>query len=69
MSEPQSPRPATNFVTGRPVAILMLFIAAGRAVGFAVDGSPSQPALMAFGFEIVIAAALFATSRNLTAST
>ena len=69
MSQPSPTGSTTNFVTGRPVAILMLFIAAGRAVGFAVDGSPSQPALMAFGFEIVIAAALFATSRNLTAST
>ena len=49
------------------VAILMLFIAAGRVIGFALDGNPSQPTLMAFGFEIVIAAVLFATSRNLTA--
>ena len=50
------------------VAVLMLFIALGRLIGFAVDGNPSQPTLMAFGFEIVIAAALFATSRTLTAS-
>ena len=51
------------------VAVLMLFIAAGRLVGFAVDGNPTQPTLMAFGFEIVIAAVLFATSRKLTGST
>ena len=47
------------------VAVLMLFIAAGRLVGFAVDGNPAQPTLVAFGFEIVIAAVLFATSRRL----
>ena len=50
------------------VAVLMLFIAAGRLVGFAVDGSPAQPTLVAFGFEIVIAAVLFATSRSLAAA-
>jgi hypothetical protein len=50
------------------VAVLMLLIAAGRVIGFAVDGNPAQPALMAFGFEIVIAAVLFATSRRLTAN-
>ena len=50
------------------VAILMLFIAAGRIIGFIVDGSPTQPTLMAFGFEIVIAAVLIAASRKLTAS-
>ncbi len=50
------------------VAILMLFIAAGRVIGFIADGSPAQPTLMAFGFEIVIAAVLIAASRKLTAS-
>ena len=50
------------------VAVLMLFIAAGRLVGFAVDGNPAQPTLVAFGFEIVIAAVLFATSRSLAAA-
>ncbi len=50
------------------VAVLMLFIALGRLMGFVMDGSPAQPALVAFGFEIVIAAVLFATSRNLAAS-
>ena len=29
------------------VAVLMLFIAAGRLVGFAVDGNPAQPTLVA----------------------
>lgn len=50
------------------VAVLMLFIAAGRLVGFALDGNPSQPSLVAFGFEIVIAAVLCATSRSLAAA-
>ena len=50
------------------VAILMLFIAAGRAIGFVVDGNPTPPTLTAFGFEIVIAAVLVATSRKLTAT-
>lgn len=50
------------------VAILMLFIAAGRLIGFVIDGNPTQPTLTAFGFEIVIAAVLYATSSRLTAS-
>lgn len=49
------------------VAILMLFIAAGRVTGFVADGNPSQPTLTALGFEIVIAVVLFATGRKLTA--
>ena len=47
------------------VAILMLFIAAGRLIGFIVDGNPAQTALVAFGFEILIAGVMFATSRRL----
>lgn len=50
------------------VAVLMLFIAAGRVIGFLVDGNPAQPALVAFGFEIVIAGVLIATSRRLARS-
>ncbi len=50
------------------VAVLMLFIAAGRLIGFAVDGNPTEPTLIAFGFEIVIAGVLFATSRTLAPS-
>ena len=50
------------------VAVLMLFIAAGRLLGFVFDGNPTQPTLLAFAFEIVIAGVLIATSRKLTAS-
>ncbi len=49
------------------VAVLMLFIAAGRLLGFVFDGNPTQPTLTAFAFEIVIAGVLIATSRKLQA--
>ena len=49
------------------VAMLMLFIAAGRLIGFVIDGNPAQTTLVAFGFEIVMAAVLIATSRRLAA--
>jgi hypothetical protein len=49
------------------VAVLMLFIAAGRLIGFAVDGNPAQATLVAFGFEIVIAAVLIFTGRRMAA--
>lgn len=46
------------------VAVLMVVIACGRMVGFVVDGTPAQATLIAFGFEVVIAAVLlFAASR------
>ena len=48
-------------------AVLMLFIAAGRLLGFVFDGNPTQPTLTAFAFEIVIAGVLIATSRKLQA--
>ena len=49
------------------VAVLMIVIATGRAIGFVVDGSPSAQTLTAFGFEIAITAALVYASRRLTA--
>lgn len=49
------------------VAVLMLTIACGRLVGFVLDGSPAQPTLVAFGFEIVIATVMILTSRKLSA--
>ena len=49
------------------VAVFMLVIAAGRALGFALDGSPSSATLTAFGFELVIAAALFYSSKRIEA--
>ena len=49
------------------VAVLMLFIAGGRLIGFVLDGSPAQPTLVAFGFEIVIATVMILTSRKLSA--
>ena len=50
------------------VAVLMLCIAAGRVIGFVIDGNPAQQTLVVFGFEIVIAGVLIATSRRLAAS-
>ena len=47
------------------VAVLMLFIAAGRLIGFVVDGDPVQATLVAFGFEIVIAAVLIFAGRRM----
>lgn len=47
------------------VAVLMLFIAAGRLIGFVVDGNPVQATLVAFGFEIVIAAVLIFAGRRM----
>ena len=49
------------------VAVLMIVIAAGRLVGFVVDGAPSEATLTAFGFEIAIAAGLYYASRRLAA--
>ena len=50
------------------VAVFMLVIAAGRALGFILDGSPSSTTLTAFGFELVIAAALFYSSKRIEAT-
>jgi len=50
------------------VAVLMMFIAAGRVIGFVVDGSPAQATLVAFAFEIVIAAILIFAGRRLAAT-
>jgi len=49
------------------VAVFMLVIAAGRVVGFVLDGAPGQTTLTAFGFEIVIAVGLLYASRRLEA--
>ena len=48
------------------VAILMLCIAGGRVIGFIVDGNPAEAALVAFGFEIVIATVMILAARKLT---
>lgn len=49
------------------VAILMLLIAAGRLLGFVVDGAPVPANIQAFIAEIVIAAILLATNRIMMA--
>ena len=49
------------------VAILMGLIAAGRIVGFMIDGEPNPAAVTAFVAEIVIAAALYFSSTRLSA--
>lgn len=49
------------------VAVFMLFIAAGRVIGFAVDGNPAETTLVAFGFEILIAAVLIFAGRRMAA--
>ena len=50
------------------VAIFMLFIAAGRVIGFTIDGNPAEATVVAFGFEIVIAALLIFTGRRMAAA-
>jgi len=47
------------------VAVIMLVIATGRVIGFAVDGTPGQATLTAFIFELLIAAGLIYASRRL----
>jgi hypothetical protein len=49
------------------VAVLMVAIALGRLVGFALDGAPAQETIVAFGFEVVIAAVLLLAARKLPA--
>lgn len=49
------------------VALLMVVIACGRVVGFVVDGTPAQATLVAFGFEVVIAAVMIFAARKLPA--
>jgi uncharacterized membrane protein YphA (DoxX/SURF4 family) len=49
------------------VAVLMVAIAVGRVVGFALDGNPTPTTLAAFGFEVVIAAVLLVAARVLPA--
>ncbi|MEZ5550571.1 MAG: DUF4345 family protein [Pseudomonadales bacterium] len=49
------------------VAILMLLIAAGRLLGFVVDGAPVPANIQAFVAEIVIAAILLVTDRIMIA--
>ena len=49
------------------VAVLMALIALGRLLGFVLDGNPSQPTLIAFGFELVITCILVLASRKLPA--
>jgi len=49
------------------VAALMVVIALGRLVGFALDGAPAQETIVAFGFEVVIAAVLVLAARKLPA--
>jgi len=50
------------------VAIMMLIIASGRAIGFVLDGAPSDATLTAFGFEILIAVGLIYTNSRLRAN-
>ena len=47
------------------VALLMGLIALGRLIGFVMDGNPATATLVAFCFEIVIAAVLLLASRKL----
>jgi hypothetical protein len=47
------------------VAVLMLVIAAGRVVGFVVDGVPGEGPITAFVFELLIAAGLIYASGRL----
>jgi hypothetical protein len=49
------------------VAVLMVAIALGRLVGFALDGAPAQETIVAFGVEVVIAAVLLLAARKLPA--
>jgi len=49
------------------VVVLMVVIALGRLVGFALDGAPAQETIVAFGFEVVIAAVLLLAARKLPA--
>ena len=49
------------------VAVLMALIALGRLIGFIADGNPSQSTVIAFGFELVIAAVLVLAGRKLPA--
>ena len=49
------------------VAVLMVMIAVGRLLGFVMDGSPVQATLVAFGFEVVIAAVLLLAAKKLPA--
>ncbi len=51
------------------VAVLMVFIAAGRLIGFVIDGDPAEATVVAFGFEIVIAAVLIFAGRRMAAGT
>jgi hypothetical protein len=50
------------------VAVFMLVIAAGRALGFVLDGAPGSTTLTAFGFELFIAASLFYSSKRIEAT-
>ena len=46
------------------VALLMALIAAGRLIGFALDGAPQSASITAFAVEVVMAAVLvFAAGR------
>ena len=50
------------------VAIFMLVIAAGRLLGFIVDGSPSSATLTAFGFELAYAVILLFCGKRIGAA-
>ena len=50
------------------VALLMALIAAGRIVGFLLDGSPGSQPVQAFVAELIIAGVLVLTARRFAAS-